>query len=95
MNNHYFSTFGGYGVTHKGVQSKDISGSKSWNSLYSGADYNYKVTIISNALAGRADLISFYSYGTVDYWWLICLVNEIDDPLQGLPSGKQIKIPII
>ena len=44
---------------------------------------------------GRPDLISFEVYGTVRYWWIICIVNKIMDPLQGIAEGDLLKIPHI
>jgi hypothetical protein len=54
-----------------------------------------RVTIIPNGLNGRPDLISNFAYGTPDYWWVICLANDIIDPMEQLVAGKQIKVPII
>jgi len=41
----------------------------------------------------RPDLISWKVYQTVDYWWLICFVNNIQDPFNDIISGDLIKIP--
>lgn len=42
----------------------------------------------------RWDLISYNMYdGVVDYWWLICLANEIYDPFTIIPAGTIIRIP--
>ena len=41
----------------------------------------------------RPDLISNIFYNTPEYWWLILLYNNIDDPFEGLNIGDQIKIP--
>lgn len=43
--------------------------------------------------AMRPDLISYRMYGTVDYWWVVCLVNGIDNPLEDLKLGTLLKIP--
>ena len=42
---------------------------------------------------GRPDLVSYEAYGTVSFWWIICLVNQIDDPLTDLVEGMVLKIP--
>jgi hypothetical protein len=42
-----------------------------------------------------ADLISYKNYGIHDYWWLICELNNITDPLTELVRGKQLAIPNI
>jgi hypothetical protein len=41
----------------------------------------------------RPDMISYKNYGTVNYWWIICLVNNIFDPFNDLFIGQQLKIP--
>jgi hypothetical protein len=43
----------------------------------------------------RPDLISYRCYETVDFWWIILYVNDIQDPLNDLTSGTVIKIPNI
>jgi len=41
----------------------------------------------------RPDLISYKVYNTVDYWWIICYVNKIQNPLVDMTAGTLIKIP--
>ncbi len=41
----------------------------------------------------RPDIISFKNYGTVKFWWLICYVNQIADPLTTLEAGQLLRIP--
>lgn len=36
--------------------------------------------------------ISYNTYGSVNLWWLLCLVNEIQDPFEQLEVGKRIKL---
>jgi len=43
----------------------------------------------------RPDLISYKAYGTVQYWWLVCFVNEIKNPFVDITVGKLMKIPNI
>ena len=50
----------------------------------------YRVTV---ADLMRPDMISYKSYGTVEFWWIICLINEIDSPLVDLEAGQVLKIP--
>jgi hypothetical protein len=35
--------------------------------------------------------ISYEIYGTTYLWWLLLLVNKIDNPVKSLPVGKKIK----
>jgi hypothetical protein len=41
----------------------------------------------------RPDLISYRYYGTVRFWWIIMLVNGIDNPLTGITVGDILTIP--
>jgi hypothetical protein len=43
----------------------------------------------------RPDLISWQFYQTVDFWWLVCYVNKIINPLRDLVPGQVIIIPNI
>ena len=58
---------------------------------------NYPVSYyqITESDTMRPDLISFRVYQTVDYWWIILYVNDIEDPLNDIVSGTIIKIPNI
>ncbi len=44
---------------------------------------------------GQPDLISYRIYGTELYWWIICLVNQIENPLEDIEEGSIIQIPDI
>lgn len=37
-------------------------------------------------------VISYNEYGTIDLWWLICLTNNIFNPLIYPPNGSNLKI---
>ena len=43
----------------------------------------------------RPDLISYKAYGSVKYWWIICFVNDIQNPIIDITVGNLIKIPNI
>lgn len=36
--------------------------------------------------------LSYNIYGNINMWWLICIVNDIEDPTKFIPSGTQIKV---
>lgn len=42
---------------------------------------------------GQPDLISYENYGTEYYWWIICLANNIENPLLDITVGTILKIP--
>lgn len=41
----------------------------------------------------RPYLISYRFYGTVNFWWILMLVNGIDNPLTDMEVGQILKIP--
>jgi len=41
----------------------------------------------------RPDKISHKMYGTVEFWWVIMLVNGIDNPLVDIDPGIVLTIP--
>ena len=43
----------------------------------------------------RPDLISQKAYGTVSFWWVICLVNDLSNPFTDLEVGTLLKVPNI
>jgi hypothetical protein len=53
-------------------------------------DQIYTVTL---PFQNRLDKISAFFYGTAELWWAIAQVNNLVDPLQGLPVGTQLRIP--
>jgi len=36
--------------------------------------------------------LSYSIYGTIDLWWLICIINSIDDPVSFITPGTEIKL---
>lgn len=48
---------------------------------------------VSDADAGRPDLIAWKYYRNVKLFWLIMWVNNIRHPLRGLVTGKKLIIP--
>jgi len=57
--------------------------------------YAFEVAYVIPGYEHRPDLISDIFYKTPEYWWLILLYNNIDDPFEGLNVGDQIKIPVL
>jgi len=41
----------------------------------------------------RPDLISYKIYGIVGYWWILMLVNGVQNPLEDLQVGQILIIP--
>jgi hypothetical protein len=51
-----------------------------------------KFMVITAGYEYRPDLVSYKSYGTSDYWWLILQANNINDVYQ-FRTGLNIRIP--
>ena len=58
-------------------------------------DYPVKYYRVTSADLMRPDLISWQFYQTCDFWWLICYVNKIINPLRDFVPGKILIIPDI
>ena len=56
---------------------------------FSEYDAYHTVTAVDHQ---RPDLISYHYFGTVDYFWLILLANDIINPFD-LPIGSILRIP--
>lgn len=67
-----------------------------YNSLsYIDRSLRYPVQIyrVTSEDIMRPDLISYKAYGTVKYWWVILVFNDIEDPLTEIQPGLLIEIP--
>jgi len=56
----------------------------------STTDINY---VIPAGYEGRPDLISRALYNSTKYWELICIYNNIKNPMTGLEAGKLLVVP--
>lgn len=56
-------------------------------------NFDYEIGVVPAGFEHRADLISDVFYGTPTLDWMICWVNNIDDPFTGLNVGDTLKIP--
>jgi len=41
----------------------------------------------------RPDMISYNFYGTVGFWWILMVINGINNPLCDLKVGQILQIP--
>ena len=41
----------------------------------------------------RPDLVSWENFDTVSWWWIVCLINGIENPLTDITVGMKIRIP--
>jgi len=49
--------------------------------------------IDASDIAKGPGLISFRNYGTVRYWWVLCIINDIANILEDMTIGDIWKIP--
>ena len=42
---------------------------------------------------GRVDLVSWKNYQTVDYWWLLAYVNNVENIFTDMSAGDLWQIP--
>ena len=56
---------------------------------------NYQIHKIRQFEEKRPDLVSYLYYNTIEYWWIICVANDIQCPLSEFIAGINIKIPSI
>lgn len=56
-------------------------------------DLNEEMLDVVETLPGMPyTILSYNIYNTIDLWWLICVVNNIQNPIQTLPAGTRLKI---
>lgn len=48
---------------------------------------------IESADIARPDNMSIKFYGRMDYWWIVCRVNKIDDVWNDMKPGDIIQVP--
>lgn len=67
-----------------------------WNSLSEfkdAAEYQPEYYRVVAGDLKRPDLISYKCYGTVDFWWILMIFNNIENPLTDLEAGMLLEIP--
>lgn len=67
-----------------------------WNGYYIKTSLSDKMYIVQPKYQYRPDLLSFDTYGTVEWWWVFAIRNPdvISDPIYDLKSGIKIYLPI-
>jgi hypothetical protein len=84
-------------VKHRGVLTTTIVNTPIFDSIISNLDtsYEYDVGYIPAGYEHRPDLISNLFYGSPKNWWLLMLVNSVNDPNEGFKQNDRILIPRI
>jgi hypothetical protein len=84
---------GQVGIFHKNKPTTTAVGSFGFDDISISDSSNSDIAYVIPGYEHRPDLISDIFYDTPEYWWVILLYNNIDDPFEGLNVGDQIKIP--
>ena len=77
-------------ITVNGIQEKDIN-DMSWDKFIISRPVTYYQ--INQGDIQRPDLLSLKIYGVMDYWWLLCKFNNIDDVFNDLVPGEYLQVP--
>jgi len=88
--------FVSYPFSYKDKKVIDISQNTEWKNFYLRSkeeDGIIGYAVIPNGLEHRPDLLSFYAYGTPDFYWAILSANDVLDPEDELNAGDKIIIP--
>ena len=88
-------SFGSVTVRHKNANIKTVFGSLGFDDLLSTyiEKFTYREAYVPLGYEHRPDLIANLFLGDPNFWWLILLINNIDDPFEGLNSGDKILLP--
>lgn len=84
-------------VEHRGNKITTILNSKKFDYIIENLEdfYEYDIGIVPIGYEHRLDLISNVFYNTPKNWWLLMLVNNIEDPFEGFLVSEEIVIPKI
>ncbi len=87
--------FGSIQYKHRGNTIPSIVGHPSMDKLFEKREelFSYKEGYVPNGYEHRPDLISHLFYGTVEYWWLLMVLNGVFDPWEGFNVGDRILLP--
>ena len=77
-------------VVNNGIKELDLLDNDLSNFIPSYPVSLYQVT--QNDLLSP-DLISYKAYGTSDFWWVIMLINGLDNPFTDLQIGMVLTLP--
>ena len=84
-------------VNHRNITTNTIVNSEKFDLLLEDLEnsFEYEVGYVPAGYEHRPDLISNVFYGTPKNWWLLMLVNSINDPFEGFNENDRIFIPKI
>lgn len=84
-------------VNHRNITTNTIVNSEKFDLLLENLDnaFKYDIGYIPAGYEHRPDLISNLFYNSPKNWWLLMLVNGINDPFEGFNLNDVILIPKI
>jgi hypothetical protein len=67
-----------------------------WNSVGNfTTSYPVKYYRVKDEDQMRLDLVSYKMYGSTDFWWIIGVINNVENPLIDIVPGMLLKIPSV
>ena len=79
---------------HRGRTTTSTVGSQDFdNYIKSVSTGTYALGRVPAGYELRPDLISNLFFGDTDSWWKLMIINNINDPFEGLKVGNQILLP--
>ena len=84
-------------VNHRNITTNTIVNSEKFDLLLENLDdaFKYDIGYVPAGYEHRPDLISNLFYDSPKNWWLLMLVNGINDPFEGFKINDRILIPKI
>ena len=81
-------------VKHRNKSVLTVVNNEDYDNLLKRIEYlQVEVGYVPAGYEGRPDLISNVFYGTPNYWWLLCQINNVTDPQEGFDTNQRIFIP--
>ena len=82
-------------VKHRNITTNSIVNAKKFDVILNNLEdaYDYEIGYIPPEYAHRPDRISNLFYGSPKNWWLLMLVNGVEDPFEGFNANDVILIP--
>lgn len=74
-------------------ESDGIKFFETWNVIIVPVSSDDEFHTITPGEEGRWDLLSHKKYETVLYWWILCLANDVKNPLEIIPAGNIVRLP--
>ena len=83
-----------YTIRHKGKLITTSVGSNSYeDSVINLSNKKTSPGILPAGYEHRPDLIANLFFGSPQSWWVLCELNAVTDPFEGLNTGDELLLP--